>query len=93
MVGHLTCQVFQGKGYGVEVDLWSLGIMLFEFVRALSLLHMSRVPQVCGYLPFGTNLVEPCLEQRSSSHIGPEAASLLRGAAGEAEIPIGLQGS
>lgn len=28
----LIWEVFQGKGYGVEVDLWSLGIMLFEFV-------------------------------------------------------------
>eukprot|EP00438_Fugacium_kawagutii_P015679 Skav235302 [mRNA] locus=scaffold520:157794:164365:- [translate_table: standard] len=42
---YMAPEVFQGKGYGVEVDLWSLGIMLFEFV--------------CGYLPFGTNLVEP----------------------------------
>ncbi|CAK0892247.1 unnamed protein product, partial [Prorocentrum cordatum] len=31
-----------GRGYGTEVDIWSLGIMLFEFV--------------CGYLPFGREL-------------------------------------
>ena len=35
-----TWQVFQGKGYGVEVDLWSLGIMLFEFATPLSLIYI-----------------------------------------------------
>lgn len=42
---YMAPEVFQGKGYGVEVDLWSLGIMLFEFV--------------CGYLPFASSLNEP----------------------------------
>merc|ERR1712217_855610 len=32
-------EVARGQGYGTEVDVWSLGVMLFEFV--------------CGILPFG----------------------------------------
>ncbi|CAK0848662.1 unnamed protein product, partial [Prorocentrum cordatum] len=35
-------EVARGKGYGTEVDVWSLGVMLFEFV--------------CGILPFGREL-------------------------------------
>eukprot|EP00931_Biecheleriopsis_adriatica_P014792 TRINITY_DN11685_c0_g1_i1.p1 TRINITY_DN11685_c0_g1~~TRINITY_DN11685_c0_g1_i1.p1 ORF type:complete len:1045 (-),score=191.86 TRINITY_DN11685_c0_g1_i1:13-3114(-) len=39
---YMAPEVANGKGYGTEVDLWSLGVMIFEFV--------------CGYLPFGNNL-------------------------------------
>jgi len=35
-------EVFRGEGYGTSVDLWSLGVMLFEFV--------------CGKLPFGHDI-------------------------------------
>jgi len=35
----------KGNGYGTEADIWSLGVMLFEFV--------------CGYLPFGHNATDP----------------------------------
>mmetsp|Transcript_85531 Transcript_85531/g.151389 ORF Transcript_85531/g.151389 Transcript_85531/m.151389 type:complete len:998 (+) Transcript_85531:44-3037(+) len=42
---YMAPEVIQGKGYGVEVDLWSLGVMIFEFV--------------CGHLPFGNDLDEP----------------------------------
>jgi len=42
---YMAPEVMQGRGYGIEVDLWSLGIMLFEFV--------------CGYLPFADDLDEP----------------------------------
>jgi len=38
-------EVVRGEGYGTSVDLWSLGIMLFEFV--------------CGYLPFGKDIEDP----------------------------------
>merc|ERR1712167_82456 len=37
-------EVAQGHGYGTEADLWSLGVMVFEFV--------------CGYLPFGHGLTD-----------------------------------
>mmetsp|Transcript_3097 Transcript_3097/g.7206 ORF Transcript_3097/g.7206 Transcript_3097/m.7206 type:complete len:348 (-) Transcript_3097:39-1082(-) len=42
---YMAPEVMRGRGYGIEVDLWSLGIMLFEFV--------------CGYLPFADDLDEP----------------------------------
>ena len=34
-----------GRGYGLEVDYWSLGVMLFEFV--------------CGGVPFGEEEMDP----------------------------------
>merc|ERR1719401_1270321 len=48
MVGtphYMAPEVMRGHGYGTEVDLWSLGVLLFEFV--------------CGYLPFADELDDP----------------------------------
>mmetsp|Transcript_76611 Transcript_76611/g.221445 ORF Transcript_76611/g.221445 Transcript_76611/m.221445 type:complete len:927 (-) Transcript_76611:142-2922(-) len=42
---YMAPEVMKGHGYGTEVDLWSLGVMLFEFV--------------CGYLPFADELEDP----------------------------------
>ena len=39
---YMAPEVIRGKGYNVSVDLWSIGIMLFEFIA-------------CG-VPFGENL-------------------------------------
>merc|ERR1712107_751254 len=39
---YMAPEVMRGHGYGTEVDLWSLGVMLYEFV--------------CGYLPFADDL-------------------------------------
>jgi cGMP-dependent protein kinase len=41
----LAPEVICGKGYSVFVDLWSLGILLFEFM--------------CGYVPFGEETEDP----------------------------------
>ena len=38
-------EVFTGKGYSFEVDLWSLGIMMYEFL--------------CGKLPFAEDIEDP----------------------------------
>merc|ERR1719401_2397071 len=48
MVGtphYMAPEIMKGKGYGLEVDLWSLGIMLYEFV--------------CGALPYANDEEEP----------------------------------
>eukprot|EP00930_Biecheleria_cincta_P016959 TRINITY_DN13615_c0_g3_i1.p1 TRINITY_DN13615_c0_g3~~TRINITY_DN13615_c0_g3_i1.p1 ORF type:complete len:864 (+),score=197.52 TRINITY_DN13615_c0_g3_i1:42-2633(+) len=42
---YMAPEVMRGHGYGTAVDLWSLGVMLFEFV--------------CGYLPFADDLDDP----------------------------------
>eukprot|EP00931_Biecheleriopsis_adriatica_P075952 TRINITY_DN49718_c0_g1_i1.p1 TRINITY_DN49718_c0_g1~~TRINITY_DN49718_c0_g1_i1.p1 ORF type:complete len:920 (-),score=264.55 TRINITY_DN49718_c0_g1_i1:129-2828(-) len=42
---YMAPEVMRGHGYGTEVDLWSLGVILFEFV--------------CGYLPFADELDDP----------------------------------
>merc|ERR1712100_112506 len=39
---YMAPEVMRGKGYGTEVDIWSLGVIHFEFV--------------CGFLPFGDDL-------------------------------------
>jgi cGMP-dependent protein kinase len=38
-------EVITGKGYGLNVDLWSVGIILYEFV--------------CGGVPFGEEEEDP----------------------------------
>jgi cGMP-dependent protein kinase len=40
-------EVMLGKGYSYEVDLWSAGIILYEFV--------------CGEVPFGDSVDDPVL--------------------------------
>eukprot|EP00427_Karlodinium_veneficum_P012096 CAMPEP_0169064772 /NCGR_PEP_ID=MMETSP1015-20121227/2026_1 /TAXON_ID=342587 /ORGANISM="Karlodinium micrum, Strain CCMP2283" /LENGTH=846 /DNA_ID=CAMNT_0009123257 /DNA_START=238 /DNA_END=2778 /DNA_ORIENTATION=+ len=42
---YMAPEVMRGHGYSTEIDVWSLGVMLFEFV--------------CGYLPFADDLDEP----------------------------------
>jgi cGMP-dependent protein kinase len=48
MVGtphYMAPEVMRGQGYGTPVDLWSLGVIQYEFV--------------CGYLPFADELDDP----------------------------------
>jgi len=42
---YMAPDVLQGRGYGIEVDIWSLGVLLFEFV--------------CGHLPFADDRDDP----------------------------------
>lgn len=42
---YMAPEILQGRGYGLEVDMWSLGVLLFEFV--------------CGCLPFADDLDAP----------------------------------
>ena len=41
---YMAPEIFRGTGYSFQVDMWSLGIMIYEFF--------------CGKLPFGDNLDE-----------------------------------
>jgi len=42
---YMAPEVMRGHGYGTEVDIWSVGVMAFEFT--------------CGYLPFADDLDDP----------------------------------
>jgi len=42
---YMAPEVMRGHGYGTEVDIWSFGVMCFEFV--------------CGFLPFADDLDDP----------------------------------
>lgn len=38
-------EIHEGQGYSTQVDLWSLGVCMFEFM--------------CGYLPYGEEVDDP----------------------------------
>jgi cGMP-dependent protein kinase len=42
---YMAPEILNGRGYGLEVDIWSLGVLLFELV--------------CGYLPFADDKDDP----------------------------------
>lgn len=42
---YIAPEVFSGKGYSFMADLWSLGIIIYEFM--------------CGYVPFGEDEGDP----------------------------------
>merc|ERR1719387_3274213 len=42
---YMAPEVMRGKGYGAEVDIWALGVILYELI--------------CGFLPFGDDLDDP----------------------------------
>lgn len=42
---YMAPEIIQGKGYSKEVDIWALGICMFEFQ--------------CGYVPFGEDEEDP----------------------------------
>jgi len=42
---YMAPDIIKGHGYGTEVDIWSLGVMIYEFV--------------CGNLPFADDLDDP----------------------------------
>ena len=44
---YMAPEVITGKGYSIMVDIWSLGIVLYEFV--------------CGFVPFGEEAEDPYL--------------------------------
>ena len=44
-ISYMAPEIFQGNGYSFQVDLWSLGIMMYEFI--------------CGKLPFGEDEEDP----------------------------------
>jgi len=42
---YMAPEIMEGKGYSHAVDLWSLGVLLYEFM--------------IGYLPYGEDLEDP----------------------------------
>ncbi len=42
---YMAPEIIKGKGYTFNSDLWSIGIITYEFM--------------CGYLPFGENVEDP----------------------------------
>jgi len=42
---YMAPEIINGKGYSYHVDLWSIGICLYEFM--------------CGYVPFGDDAEDP----------------------------------
>ena len=42
---YMAPEVMKGKGYTFAVDIWTLGVVLYEFV--------------CGSLPFGDDMDDP----------------------------------
>ena len=44
-ISYMAPEVFTGNGYSFQVDMWSLGIMMYEFI--------------CGKLPFGEDIEDP----------------------------------
>ena len=42
---YMAPEIINGKGYNFTVDLWSIGVCLYEFM--------------CGYVPFGDDAEDP----------------------------------
>ena len=86
---YIAPEVFTQKGYGQEIDWWSLGVIMFEMM--------------IGYPPFFSNSsAETCkkildwkntLNIRKEAHLTPEAEDILRRLINDPEKRLGRNGA
>lgn len=55
---YMAPEILSGKGYGLHVDLWSLGNQ-FRYKEKLIILGIMLYELMCGFVPFGEKCEDP----------------------------------
>ena len=86
---YIAPEVFKQKGYGQEIDWWSLGVIMFEMMRGYPPFYSDNSTETCKKILDWENH----LEIRPEANISKEAVDILKRLINDPEKRLGRNGA